>query len=65
MAQEEKEKPVTCDGRWPSRSQNPVADLVSIPFQFNFNSGGGLDDGTLYNLNIQPVIPITLNKDWN
>lgn len=46
------------------QTQNPVADLVSIPFQFNFNSGGGLDDGTLYNLNIQPVIPITLNKDW-
>lgn len=46
------------------QTQNPVADLVSIPFQFNFNSGGGLDDATLYNLNIQPVIPITLNKDW-
>ena len=29
------------------QTQNPVADLVSIPFQFNFNSGGGLDDGTL------------------
>ena len=40
------------------QTQNPVADLVSIPFQFNFNSGGGLGDGTLYNLNIQPVIPI-------
>ncbi|HKO34817.1 MAG TPA: neuromedin U [Candidatus Limnocylindria bacterium] len=46
------------------QTQNPVADLVSIPFQFNFNSGGGLGDGTLYNLNIQPVIPITLNEDW-
>lgn len=46
------------------QTQNPIADLVSIPFQFNFNSGGGLSDGTLYNLNIQPVIPITLNKDW-
>jgi hypothetical protein len=46
------------------QTQNPVADLVSIPLQFNFNSGGGLSDGTLYNLNIQPVIPITLNEEW-
>ncbi len=46
------------------QTQNPVADLVSIPFQFNFNSGGGLNDGTLFNLNIQPVIPITLNANW-
>ncbi len=26
------------------QSQNPVADLVSVPFQFNFNTGGGLED---------------------
>ena len=47
------------------QTQNPVADLVSIPFQFNFNTGGGLNDGTLFNLNVQPVIPIKLSKDWN
>jgi hypothetical protein len=47
------------------QTQNPVADLVSIPFQFNFNSGGGLGDGTLFNLNVQPVIPIKLSDDWN
>lgn len=47
------------------QTQNPVADLVSIPFQFNFNSGGGLGDGTLYNLNIQPVIPVKVSPRWN
>jgi hypothetical protein len=47
------------------QSQNPVADLVSIPFQFNFNSGGGLGDGTLFNLNIQPVIPVKVTPRWN
>jgi hypothetical protein len=36
-------------------TQNPVADLVSLPFQFNFNTGGGFDDGTFFNLNFQPV----------
>ena len=46
------------------QTQNPVADLVTIPFQFNFNSGGGLDDGTLFNLNFQPVIPVKVTPDW-
>jgi len=45
-------------------TQNPVADLVSIPFQFNFNTGGGLQDQTYLNLNIQPVFPISLTKKW-
>jgi hypothetical protein len=47
------------------QTQNPVADLVSIPFQFNFNSGGGLGDGSLYNLNFQPVIPVKVSPSWN
>ena len=37
---------------------NPVADLISVPFQFNAAFGGGADDdGQWYTLNIQPVIP--------
>ena len=45
---------------------NPVADLISIPFQFNYNGGYGPDeDGSQYYLNFQPVIPVTLNQNWN
>jgi hypothetical protein len=47
------------------QTQNPVGDLVSLPFQFNFNSGGDLEDQTLFNLNFQPVIPIKLNPRWS
>jgi hypothetical protein len=50
------------------KTQNPVADLISVPFQNNFNIGqghGADDDKTQYNLNIQPVIPIHLDEDWN
>ncbi len=47
------------------KTQNPVSDLVSIPFQFNFNTGGDLDDGTLFNLNIQPVVPIKVTEKWS
>lgn len=44
---------------------NPVASLISVPFQFNYDSGFGPDDGEKVTLNIQPVIPISLNEDWN
>ena len=44
---------------------NPIADLASIPFQFNWNQGVGPNDATQLVLNIQPVVPIHLSKDWN
>lgn len=45
---------------------NPVADLISVPFQFNYNEGFGADgDGSQSYVNIQPVIPISISKDWN
>jgi hypothetical protein len=43
-------------------TQNPVGDIVSVPFQFNFNGGGFYEDQTFFNLNFQPVIPIHLNR---
>ena len=46
------------------QTQNPVADLVAIPFQSNFNSGGDLEDRTFFNLNVQPVIPFSVSEDW-
>src|SRR5262245_65921469 len=47
------------------KSQNPVSDLISVPLQFNFNTGGDLNDATSFNLNIQPVMPFRLTPDWN
>ena len=45
---------------------NPVASLISVPFQFNYDSDIGPNDkGDRYLLNIQPVIPISINDDWN
>ena len=45
--------------------QNPVSDLISVPFQSNFNFGYGPDDKMQYVLNIQPVIPQHVAKQWN
>ena len=45
--------------------QNPIGDLYSVPFQNNINFNTGPNKGTQDILNIQPVIPIHINEDWN
>jgi hypothetical protein len=45
---------------------NPVASLISVPLQANYDEKiGPAREGDRFTLNIQPVIPIELNKDWN
>lgn len=46
-------------------TQNPVANLISVPVQNNSNFGIGPYDRTQDVLNIQPVIPVKLNEKWN
>ena len=45
---------------------NPVASLISVPIQINYDDNYGLNDkGSVWRTNVQPVIPISLNDDWN
>lgn len=46
-------------------AQNPVGNLISLPFQNNTNLNYGPEQGTQNILNIQPVIPISVDSDWN
>jgi opacity protein-like surface antigen len=46
-------------------SQNPVAAMISLPFQNNTNFNTGRYGRAQNVLNIQPVIPMSLNGDWN
>jgi hypothetical protein len=46
-------------------TQNPVASLISVPIQNNSNFNVGQYDRTQDVLNLQPVIPATLNGNWN
>jgi hypothetical protein len=46
-------------------AQNPLASMISLPFQNNTNFGYGPGDDTQNTLNIQPVWPFKLNDDWN
>lgn len=68
LAQETKPEPTTAQQQTMAlakASQNPVADMSSIPLQFNWTSGGGLGSETLSVTNIQPVLPLPLNDTWN
>src|SRR6266513_3036794 len=45
---------------------NPISSLISVPFQANEDFGyGPSHNGYKFTLNIQPVIPISISKDWN
>jgi hypothetical protein len=47
------------------QTQNPLADLISLPFQNNFDFNIGPNDRTQYTLNIQPVAPFKLTEKWS
>jgi hypothetical protein len=45
---------------------NPISSLISVPFQSNEDFGyGPSHNGYKYTLNIQPVVPVSIGKDWN
>jgi hypothetical protein len=46
-------------------AQNPVASLISVPIQENWNFGVGPQDRTQNVLNVQPVIPVNVGQNWN
>ena len=70
FAQKQPEKPAAAQpdqsAELAEKLQNPVAALVSVPFQSNFEWGAGPPSGGFkYTLNLQPVIPISISTDWN
>jgi len=46
-------------------AQNPIASLISVPFQNNINFPIGPYSRVQNVLNIQPVIPLRISEDWN
>jgi len=64
-AEEEAAKSEESTEELTKKTQNPVADLISVPFQSNFNFGAGPRHALLYVLNVQPVVPIKLTEGWN
>ena len=44
---------------------NPISSLISVPFQYNYNTGFLNGTATQSFINIQPVIPFSIGEDWN
>jgi hypothetical protein len=54
------------DAELAEKLTNPVAAMISVPFQFNYDQNiGPVDDGDKTYLNFQPVIPSAISEDWN
>ncbi|NOR55918.1 MAG: neuromedin U [Sulfurovum sp.] len=58
-------EPGQSDEELAKAAQNPIAAMISLPFQNNTNLNIGPNDQTQNILNIQPVWPFSLNDDWN
>ena len=46
------------------KSQNPIGNLISVPFENNFDFGVGPEDAFVYAVTLKPVYPVDLGK-WN
>ena len=45
---------------------NPLSNMICVPLQYNYDRNLGIDGaGSSHVLNIQPVIPFSLNEEWN
>ena len=53
------------DAELATKLNNPVASLISVPLQFNWDHEIGPDrDGRKFTLNVQPVVPAKLSAEW-
>lgn len=57
--------PAASDQELAHKLSNPVSSLISVPFQQNIDFGAGASDGVKGTLNIQPVVPVSLGRNWN
>jgi len=47
------------------QAQNPIARLISIPIENDFSPQTGVNREDSYVLQMKPVVPFSLSKDWN
>jgi hypothetical protein len=52
------------EGDLAKAAQNPVANMVSLPLQYNYYAGGGLHTNSAMVLNLQPVLPLPIDDRW-
>jgi hypothetical protein len=47
------------------QAQNPIAKLISVPFENDFSPHTGVNKDDSYVLQMKPVVPFNLGKNWN
>jgi hypothetical protein len=47
------------------QAQNPIASMISVPFENDFNPQTGINKQDSYVLEMKPVVPFNLSNDWN
>lgn len=57
--------PLTAQDDLAQQLANPVSSLISVPFQSNWDFGIGPEEASRYTLNNQPVVPLSLDEEWN
>lgn len=53
------------DAELAKQTQNPIASLISVPIKVDWDTDIGSADADRTTFVVQPVIPISLNEDWN
>jgi len=45
---------------------NPISSLISVPIKASYNENFGVNDnGHVWSINVQPVIPVSISDNWN
>jgi hypothetical protein len=62
----EQEQGAHSDAALAAAALNPIAAMISVPLQYNYDQDiGRLEEGRKNYLNVQPVIPASISHDWN
>jgi hypothetical protein len=64
VSEEETGPESNADVELAKKSQNPLGNLISLPFEHNLDGEVGPEDGSVYVLNLKPVYPVDLSDDW-
>ena len=53
------------DAELARKTENPLADLITVPLQHNWDFGSGPQNAMTYTLKLQPIIPFSLSTNWS